>query len=167
MGPPPADAARPAPPNVVVGIVGIKLLAALHDKVKPVREERSGCPRELERIIDRCLEKQPRDRWRSAQHMVMALERFLSRHVEMNHHARVVLFLKARVALPLFFERALMLPYALCFMVVGIGMTVGWVVLDLPLGSPAGVGEIAVIRTSLPEGRCWSVSIKRSATFAL
>jgi eukaryotic-like serine/threonine-protein kinase len=53
-------------------------------------------PRELERIIDKCLEKQPRDRWRSAQHMVMALERFLAKHVEMNHHARLVLFLRAQ-----------------------------------------------------------------------
>jgi predicted Ser/Thr protein kinase len=53
-------------------------------------------PRELERVIDKCLEKQPRDRWRSAQHMVMALERFLARHVEMNHHARIVLFLRAQ-----------------------------------------------------------------------
>jgi predicted Ser/Thr protein kinase len=53
-------------------------------------------PRELERIIDKCLEKQPRDRWRSAQHMVMALERFLAKHVEMNHHARIVLFLRAQ-----------------------------------------------------------------------
>ncbi|MBA3462755.1 MAG: serine/threonine protein kinase [Deltaproteobacteria bacterium] len=53
-------------------------------------------PRELERVIDKCLEKQPRDRWRSAQHMVMALERFLARHVEMNHHARLVLFLRAQ-----------------------------------------------------------------------
>jgi eukaryotic-like serine/threonine-protein kinase len=52
-------------------------------------------PRELERVIDKCLEKQPRDRWRSAQHMVMALERFLAKHVEMNHHARLVLFLRA------------------------------------------------------------------------
>ena len=51
-------------------------------------------PRELERIVDKCLEKHPRDRWRSAQHMVMALERFLARHVEMNHHARLVLFLR-------------------------------------------------------------------------
>lgn len=53
-------------------------------------------PRELERVIDRCLEKQPRDRWRSAQHMVMALERFLAKHVEMNHHARLVLFLRSQ-----------------------------------------------------------------------
>ncbi|HZK77523.1 MAG TPA: serine/threonine-protein kinase, partial [Gemmatimonadaceae bacterium] len=60
-----------------------------------VRKLNPDIPRELERIIDRCLEKQPRDRWRSSQHMVMALERFLARHVEMNHHARIVLFLRA------------------------------------------------------------------------
>jgi aminobenzoyl-glutamate transport protein len=34
---------------------------------------------------------------------------------------------------------ALMLPYALCFMLVGISMTVGWVALDLPLGPGAQV----------------------------
>jgi aminobenzoyl-glutamate transport protein len=34
---------------------------------------------------------------------------------------------------------ALMLPYALCFMVVGIAMTVSWVALDLPLGPGAQV----------------------------
>ena len=61
-----------------------------------VRKLNPEIPRELERIIDKCLEKQPRDRWRSAQHMVMALERFLARHVEMNHHARLVLFLRAQ-----------------------------------------------------------------------
>jgi aminobenzoyl-glutamate transport protein len=34
---------------------------------------------------------------------------------------------------------SLMLPYALCFMVVGIAMTASWVFLDLPLGPHAGV----------------------------
>jgi aminobenzoyl-glutamate transport protein len=34
---------------------------------------------------------------------------------------------------------ALMLPYALTFMVLGIAMTVGWVVFDLPLGPGAQV----------------------------
>jgi aminobenzoyl-glutamate transport protein len=34
---------------------------------------------------------------------------------------------------------ALMLPYALSFMVVGIAMTIGWVALDLPLGPGAQV----------------------------
>ena len=61
-----------------------------------VRKLNPEIPRELERIIDKCLEKQPRDRWRSAQHVVMALERFLAKHVEMNHHARLVLFLRAQ-----------------------------------------------------------------------
>ncbi len=66
------------------------------EKHVSARKLNPDIPRELERIIDRCLEKQPRDRWRSAQHMVMALERFLARHVEMNHHARIVLFLRAQ-----------------------------------------------------------------------
>jgi len=61
-----------------------------------VRKLNPDIPRELANVIDRCLEKQPRDRWRSAQHMVMALERFLARHVEMNHHARIVMFLRAQ-----------------------------------------------------------------------
>ena len=66
------------------------------EKHASARKLNPDIPRELERIIDKCLEKQPRDRWRSAQHMVMALERFLARHVEMNHHARLVLFLRAQ-----------------------------------------------------------------------
>jgi len=51
-------------------------------------------PRELERIMARCMAKLPRDRWRSTQDLVLALERFLARRVEMNYHARLVLFLK-------------------------------------------------------------------------
>ncbi len=58
------------------------------------RQHNPEIPRELERIIDRCLEKEPRDRYRSAQQLVMSLERFLSKHVEMNYHSRLVLFLK-------------------------------------------------------------------------
>jgi eukaryotic-like serine/threonine-protein kinase len=59
-----------------------------------VRKLNPDVPRELERIIDRCLEKQPRDRYRSAQHLVMALERFLARHVDINYHARLIMFLR-------------------------------------------------------------------------
>ena len=68
-----------------------KIRLEKHESARSVNPE---IPRELNNIIDRCLEKQPRDRWRSAQHMVMALERFLAKHVEMNHHARLVLFLE-------------------------------------------------------------------------
>ncbi|HEX4450314.1 MAG TPA: serine/threonine-protein kinase, partial [Kofleriaceae bacterium] len=70
-----------------------KIRLEKHESARAVNPE---IPRELGNIIDRCLEKQPRDRWRSAQHMVMALERFLAKHVEMNHHARLVLFLKGQ-----------------------------------------------------------------------
>jgi eukaryotic-like serine/threonine-protein kinase len=70
-----------------------KIRLEKHESARSVNPE---VPRELNNIIDRCLEKQPRDRWRSAQHMVMALERFLAKHVEMNHHARLVLFLKSQ-----------------------------------------------------------------------
>src|SRR5262245_12486514 len=51
-------------------------------------------PRELERILARCMQKAPRDRWRSTQELVLALERFLARRVDMNYHARLVQFLK-------------------------------------------------------------------------
>jgi serine/threonine-protein kinase len=66
------------------------------EKHLSVRKLNPEIPRELSNIIDKCLEKQPRDRWRSAQHITMALERFLAKHVEMNHHARLVLFLRAQ-----------------------------------------------------------------------
>src|SRR5204862_577629 len=70
-----------------------KIRLEAHASARKVNPE---VPRELSAIIDRCLEKQPRDRWRSAQHMTMALERFLAKHVEMNHHARLVLFLRSQ-----------------------------------------------------------------------
>jgi eukaryotic-like serine/threonine-protein kinase len=70
-----------------------KIRLEKHESARSINTE---IPRELNNIIDRCLEKQPRDRWRSAQHMVIALERFLAKHVEMNHHARLVLFLKSQ-----------------------------------------------------------------------
>src|SRR6185312_2136115 len=70
-----------------------KIRLEKHESARSINPE---IPRELNNIIDHCLEKQPRDRWRSAQHMTMALERFLAKHVEMNHHARLVLFLKSQ-----------------------------------------------------------------------
>jgi serine/threonine-protein kinase len=51
-------------------------------------------PRELEKIMGRCMAKLPRDRWRSTQDLVLALERFVAKRVEMNYHARLVQFLK-------------------------------------------------------------------------
>jgi serine/threonine-protein kinase len=64
------------------------------EKYESPRKLNPDIPRELERIMARCMNKLPRDRYRSAQDLVMALERFLAKHVEMNYHARLVLFLK-------------------------------------------------------------------------
>lgn len=70
-----------------------KIRLERHPKVRKLNPD---IPRELERIVDKCLEKQPRDRWRSAQQVVMALERFLAKYVEVNYHARLVMFLKSQ-----------------------------------------------------------------------
>jgi len=70
-----------------------KIRLERHQKVRKLNPD---IPRELERIVDKCLEKQPRDRWRSAQQVVMALERFLAKYVEVNYHARLVMFLKGQ-----------------------------------------------------------------------
>jgi serine/threonine-protein kinase len=51
-------------------------------------------PRELERILQRCTQKRKEDRYKSTQDLVLALERFISKRVEMNYHARLVLFLR-------------------------------------------------------------------------
>jgi predicted Ser/Thr protein kinase len=59
-------------------------------------------PRELDRIIESCLQKQPRDRWPSAQLLVMALERFLAKHVPINYHSRLVEFLRDQGIVPAF-----------------------------------------------------------------
>jgi eukaryotic-like serine/threonine-protein kinase len=58
------------------------------------RKLNAEIPRELGRIIDKCLHKEPRNRFQSGQALVMALERFLAKHVEMNYHSRLVLFLR-------------------------------------------------------------------------
>jgi eukaryotic-like serine/threonine-protein kinase len=70
-----------------------KIRLEKHERARKLNPE---LPRELDRIIDKCLEKEPRHRWRSAQHLVMALERFIAKHVEMNYHSRLVLFLRAQ-----------------------------------------------------------------------
>ena len=53
-------------------------------------------PRELEGILARCMEKKKENRYRSTQDLVLALERFVSRRVEINYHARLVLYLREK-----------------------------------------------------------------------
>jgi len=50
------------------------LASILRDPVPPIGPLRSDVPRSLERIVRRCLEKNPADRWRSAQDLRSALE---------------------------------------------------------------------------------------------
>src|SRR4029079_1170202 len=64
------------------------------EKYPSPRKLNPEIPRELERIMARCLEKRKEDRFKSTQDLVLALERFISKRVEMNYHARIVLFLR-------------------------------------------------------------------------
>jgi serine/threonine-protein kinase len=64
------------------------------ERYPPPRRLNPEIPRELERILARCLMKRKEDRFRSTQDLVLALERFISKRVEMNYHARLVLFLR-------------------------------------------------------------------------
>ena len=64
------------------------------EKYTRPRRIKQDIPRELERIMARCMQKQPAARYRSTQELVLALERFLARRVEMNYHARLVLYMR-------------------------------------------------------------------------
>jgi serine/threonine protein kinase/Tol biopolymer transport system component len=50
------------------------LASVLHTEPAPVRKAREQVPREVERIIERCLRKDPRRRWQSAADLKIALE---------------------------------------------------------------------------------------------
>ncbi len=64
------------------------------EKYTRPRKIKPQIPRELERIMARCMMKQPATRYRSTQELVLALERFLARRVDMNYHARLVLYMR-------------------------------------------------------------------------
>jgi serine/threonine-protein kinase len=64
------------------------------------RKANPEIPRELAKIIDKCLHKDREERFGSAQALLMDLERFLAKHVEMNYHARLVLFLRDQGLVP-------------------------------------------------------------------
>jgi eukaryotic-like serine/threonine-protein kinase len=64
------------------------------EKYPAPRKFNPQIPGELERIMARCLEKRKEDRYKSTQDLVLALERFIAKRVEINYHARLVLFLR-------------------------------------------------------------------------
>ena len=52
------------------------------DRHRRARKLKPDVPRQLERIIARCMEKRSQDRFLRPQDLVLALERFLSQRVE-------------------------------------------------------------------------------------
>src|SRR5438046_3678297 len=52
------------------------------EKYLPPRRLNPQIPRELERILARCMQKRTEDRFRSTQDLVLALERFISKRGE-------------------------------------------------------------------------------------
>jgi serine/threonine-protein kinase len=54
----------------------------------------SSVPRDLDRIIRRCMEKDPRNRFETTQELVVTLEQYLAAHVNLNYRARLLLYLQ-------------------------------------------------------------------------
>jgi tRNA A-37 threonylcarbamoyl transferase component Bud32 len=66
------------------------------DQPPSPRKLSPSVPRALDRVVMRCLEKMPANRYPSAQALMDDLVEFLSPRVHMNHNARLVLFLRER-----------------------------------------------------------------------
>ena len=64
------------------------------DAYTPPRRINATVPRPLERILARCMEKMPTNRYQSTQALIDDLMDFLAPRVETNHNARVVLYLR-------------------------------------------------------------------------
>ncbi|MBN2718967.1 MAG: serine/threonine protein kinase [Deltaproteobacteria bacterium] len=64
------------------------------DRYVPVRKLNSKVPRTLERILGRCMEKQPADRYPSMQALIHDLEDFLASRVVVNYNAWMVKYLQ-------------------------------------------------------------------------
>lgn len=60
----------------------------------PPRRVNTAVPRALERIIARCMQKMPANRYPTTQALIDALSEFLSSRVAMNHSARLVMYLR-------------------------------------------------------------------------
>ena len=69
------------------------------ERQESARKINPDIPRELERIVEKCLQKESRHRFRSAQNLVMTLERFIAKHVDINYHSRLVWFLREKQVL--------------------------------------------------------------------
>jgi serine/threonine-protein kinase len=68
----------------------------LDEDYRPIRTIFPGVPRDLERIIIRCLKKDPEQRYRSTWELRRELEIYVERVVPIDPRGRVVLFLRNR-----------------------------------------------------------------------
>ncbi len=64
------------------------------DRYTPPRKLNPTVPRQLERILGRCMEKMPANRYPTTQALIDDLMEFLAPRVPMNYSARLVLFLR-------------------------------------------------------------------------
>jgi eukaryotic-like serine/threonine-protein kinase len=64
------------------------------DRYTPVRKLNPRIPRSIERILGRCMEKLPADRYASMQSLIHDLEDFLAMRVVINYNAYMVSYLK-------------------------------------------------------------------------
>jgi len=69
------------------------------DRYIPARKINAKVPRSLERILGRCMEKLPTDRYVSMQALIHELEDFLATRVVINYNAYMVNFLKDQAVL--------------------------------------------------------------------
>jgi serine/threonine protein kinase len=100
------------------------MLAALHDRVRAVRQLRPGCPRELERIVLKALAKAREDRYPTAAAMRHDLERFAAASAlptASNAWRVVELMEPARSARPKTFRKGLHLGVAAALLGLGAG----------------------------------------------
>jgi serine/threonine-protein kinase len=63
------------------------------DRYEPFKKLGVEVPRKLERIMARCLQKMPANRYPTTQALIDDLTEFLAPRVAMNHNARLVMFL--------------------------------------------------------------------------
>lgn len=63
------------------------------DRYEPFKKLGVDVPRKLERIMARCLQKMPANRYPTTQALIDDLSEFLAPRVAMNHNARLVLYL--------------------------------------------------------------------------
>ena len=64
------------------------------DRFTPPRKVNPKVPRALERILARCMEKMPANRYPATQALIDDLIEFLAQRVPMNHNSRLVMYLR-------------------------------------------------------------------------